>query len=182
MSILSDASLRDRLARPTEARIVVEPLGPDAIQPSSIDVRIGSRLRVYRHPVMQRVTTEEDWPDVLLNGSHTWTLRPGRCYLATTYESIKVPHDLVCLIHGRSSMARLFITPHQEAGLLDAGYQGKPTLEITVVLPVELAPFDPIAQLVFQALDRPALRPYGHPARRSRYQNQTEPEPAKEVP
>jgi dCTP deaminase len=180
--ILSDASLRDRLARPTEARILVEPLGPAAIQPSSIDVRIGSRLRVYAHPVMQRVTTEEDWPDVLFNGSHTWTLRPGRCYLATTFEEIKVPGDLVCFIHGRSTMARLFLTPHQEAGLLDAGYEGRPTLEITVVLPVELAPFDPIAQLVFHELDRPVLRPYGHPARRSRYQNQREPGPAKELP
>lgn len=180
--ILSDASIRGRLARLDERRIIVEPHRDDAIQPSSIDVRIGARLRAYRHDRMKRTTTDEDWRDVLLNNARCWWLMPGNAYLATIFEWIKVPDDLACQLHGRSTQARMFVTPHQQGGWIDAGYQGHLTLEITVTLPVELAPLDPIGQLVFHQMDRPAQRPYGHPERRSRYQGDTDPTPAKERP
>jgi dCTP deaminase len=171
MTVLADATLRERI---DAGSIVVEPLAADAIQPSSIDVRLGSRLRVYRHPVMKRVTTDDDWRDMILNGERCWRLEPGHAYLATTFERITVPTDLACQLHGRSSVARLFITPHQQGGWLDAGYSGTPTLEITVTLYVDLAPFDPIGQLVFFELDKPASQPY-----RGRYQGDSEPTPSK---
>lgn len=181
MTVLADASIRERLSPRHDYPIGVEPLAEDAVQPASVDIRIGTILRVYREPTMATVTVDADWRAVDLNWQHAWTLWPGRAYLATTFEYLRIPADLLCMLHGRSSVARLFVRPHQDAGLLDPGYEGRPTLELTVTLPVELRPLDPIGQLVFHSLDRPAQRPYGHPSRRSRYQGDTEPEPTKEA-
>lgn len=178
MSVLADATLRQRLM---SSSIVVDPLADDAIQPSSIDVRLGTRLRVYRHSVMKRTTTDADWRDMILNGSRMWMLEPGHAYLGSTFERISVPNDLGCQLDGRSTVARMFVSLHQQAGWLDAGYEGRPTLEITVTLPVEVAPFDPVAQLIFHQMDRPAEHPYGDPSRHSRYQFDRDPMPAKVV-
>jgi dCTP deaminase len=174
MTVLSAQSLRRRLEWRTEQRIIVDPLREDAVGPASIDVRIGSRLRVYRHPIMQRQTADKDWRDMLLNGNRCWFLEPGHAYLATTLEHITVPVDLACQLDGRSTQARMFVSLHQQAGWLDPGYSGCPTLEITVTLPVELAPFDPIGQLMFMHLDEPTDRPYV-----GRYQNDVAPTPAR---
>jgi dCTP deaminase len=171
MTVLSDAAIHERLHT---GYLDITPLATGAVQPSSVDVRIGSRLRVYRWPVMKRATTDDDWRDVLLNGDRCWRLEPGHAYLATTFERITVPDDLACQLHGRSSVARLFVTPHQQGGWLDAGYTGNPTLEITVTLYVDLAPFDPIGQLVFHTLSEPASQPY-----RGRYQGDSQPTPAR---
>jgi dCTP deaminase len=185
--ILSDTSLVFRLGRgdDDEKRIRVEPLADGAIQPCSIDVRLGESLwiRSGDASVDPRRPELAQWePSLAASESQDcWYLWPGVPYLATTLERIEVPRDLVCRIEGKSSIARLFIVVHQQAGLLDPGYRGRPSLEITVTRSTILYPGMPIAQLTFQQLDRPAARPYGHPDLGSHYQGDEAPTPARLV-
>ena len=174
MAILSNVSLLARLALMSDQRLIVEPLGAGAVQPASIDVRLGELLFGWQG--QQRVDLIRDqgacWqPLSLVDGA--WLLEPGRLYLATTLEHIVVPNDLVGYVHGRSTLARAGVVPHQQAGLLDPGYSGRPTMEITVLMPTVLRPRCPIGQLTFEELTCAADPPY-----RGRYQHDLGPVPA----
>jgi dCTP deaminase len=63
---------------------------------------------------------------------------------------------------------------HATAGFIDPGFKGTVVLEFSNVsnLPILLRTGMKVAQLVFQKLDKPAERPYGHPDLKSKYQNQ----------
>jgi len=60
------------------------------------------------------------------------------------------------------------------AGLLDPGFSGSVTLEMTNLtrIPIRLYPGLAVAQLVFQMMTSPAEIPYGHPSLGSHYQGQ----------
>lgn len=185
MCLLSDVDLEARLALLTDQRIVVTPLGEDAVQAASIDLRLGEALTLLlpKYGVVnpenpdtfsQIVVPEED------DGG--WLLKPGFLYLATSLEEIHVPDDLTAKLSGKSTRARVGIVPHQQAGLLDAGWHGRPTFEITVVYPTILRAGMEIAQVEFSTMSSPSARPYGHESRRSRYQGDTEPTMARKRP
>lgn len=78
-------------------------------------------------------------------------LRPGDCVLAATREYIKLPSGFCAFLHGRSSIARLFIAVHVTAGEIDPGFEGYITIELvnhsknTVYIPVGIT----IGKLVF---------------------------------
>ena len=92
--------------------------------------------------------------------------RADGCYLVT--RSYIPTHN--------SSLGRLGLIVHATAGFVDPGWKGTLTLEITNLtrVPIKLWATKPIAQLSFMTLDRPALRPYGHPELGSHYQSQVE--------
>lgn len=183
MSVLSDASLRAYLGRDVaEGGLRVEPLGVNAIQPCSIDVRLGGELlqRVRGAVVDPVAGTGPGWTHAAqADIPHAWLLHPGVLYLGVLLERVTVPDDLICHLYGRSSLAREGITIHQQAGLLDAGYDGHPTLEITVTHTTRLQRGMPIGQLVFQRMTTRAERPYGSDTLNSRYQGDTAPTPAR---
>lgn len=178
MCVLADVELSRRLALLTDERIVVYPLGTDAIQPGSVDLRLGTTLMMLlpRNTIVdpEDPDTFEETPVKITDG-RGWIIKPGILYLATTYELIRVPDDLRGQLTGKSTTARLGIVPHQQAGLLDAGYEGRPTLEIDALHWTYLRPTMPIAQVEFSTMTSMAERPYGHASRRSRYQNDVEP-------
>ncbi|OPY27283.1 MAG: dCTP deaminase, dUMP-forming [Methanobacterium sp. PtaU1.Bin242] len=104
-------------------------------------------------------------------------IHPGEFALATTYETVKLPDDLVARVEGRSSMGRLGITMHVTAGYIDPGFQGKITLEISNIgkMPVALYTGQRVCQIVFETMTSPSQRPYGHPDRDSKYMGQKRP-------
>ena len=67
------------------------------------------------------------------------------------------------------------VTDDYHCFVIDPGFKGTVVLELSNVanLPILLRPGMKIAQMVFQKLDRPAERPYGHPALGSKYQGQS---------
>jgi len=101
-------------------------------------------------------------------------LHPGEFALGHTAEIIGCPDDIVGIVNGKSSLGRLGIQVHATAGFIDPGFKGTVVLELSNVanLPILLRPGMKIAQMVFQKLDRPAERPYGHPDLKSKYQGQ----------
>ncbi len=172
--ILSDVDLRNEIS---QGRISVAPLGPRAIQPASIDVRLGEGLL---ESIPSLGVPGAGWaPRDCLQG---YTLLPGSFVLGTTMETVSVPPDLCCMVSGRSSTGRWGLVV-EIAGWVDPGFHGEVTLELTNISrnPIRLTAGMGIAQLVFWRMTTAAQVPYGStPSLGSRYQGQAGPTPARE--
>ncbi|MGA8707890.1 MAG: dCTP deaminase [Steroidobacteraceae bacterium] len=57
-------------------------------------------------------------------------LEPGEFILAMTYESVTVPKNLIALVEGRSTYARIGLSMHQTAPWIQPGWSGRIVLEI----------------------------------------------------
>lgn len=96
------------------------------------------------------------------------TMRNGDFILASSIERIKMPDDLIAIVHDKSSWAREGLAIQNT--VLEPGWEGYITLELSYHRPlgeIELKYGDPIAQLVFHKLDQPTIYPY-----KGKYQNQ----------
>jgi dCTP deaminase len=180
--ILSDRSLREALA---SGRLVVDPLEDDAIQPSSIDVRLDNRFRVFhnaRYPYIDLKQPMEDLTELVeVKPEDAFILHPGEFVLASTLELVGIPDDLAARLEGKSSLGRLGLLTHSTAGFLDPGFTGHVTLELSNVanLPITLYPGMRIGQIAVFQLTTPAERPYGSAGIGSKYQDQRGPTPSR---
>ncbi|MEX0868449.1 MAG: dCTP deaminase [Nitriliruptoraceae bacterium] len=175
--ILSDRTIREALA---SGRIGINPLADDAIQPSSVDVRLSSSFRVFanhRYPYIDVRADQPDLTELVEVSAEPFVLHPGEFVLGATLERITLPDDVVARLEGKSSLARLGLVIHSTAGFIDAGFDGEVTLELSNVatLPILLYPGMKIAQFAFFRLDQPAEHPYGSKATGSKYQGQRGP-------
>lgn len=180
--ILSDRSIREQLEA---GRIVIDPLGENAVQPSSVDVRLDDAFRVFanhRHPY---IDVRQEIPDltelVKATEAEPFILHPGEFVLGSTYERVALPDDLVARLEGKSSLGRLGLLIHSTAGFVDAGWDGWLTLELSNVstLPIALYPGMKIGQVAFFQLTTPAEHPYGSREVGSKYQGQRGPTPSR---
>lgn len=176
--ILSDGTIREALR---SGRITIEPLADDAIQPASVDVRLGRGFRVFanhRHPYIDVRAPQDDLTELVeVEDDDPFVLHPGEFVLGTTLETISLGADVVARLDGKSSLGRLGLLIHSTAGIIDPGFTGTITLELSNVstLPIAMYPGMKIGQFVFEELDKPAERPYGSPDLNSKYQGQTGP-------
>jgi dCTP deaminase len=180
--ILSD---RDILARLADGDLVVDPLDDVdlQVQPASVDVRLGRRFLEFEranvpciHP--NREDEVDDYvTETVVDDGDEFVLHPGDFVLGTTKERVEVPPDLIAHVQGRSSLGRLAVVVHATAGVVDPGYRGQITLELSNLgkVPVALSPDMRISQLIFTELSSPADRPYGE-GRGSKYQDQDGPQ------
>jgi dCTP deaminase len=180
--ILSDRSIREAL---DAGRIEIDPLYPDCIQPSSVDLHVDRYFRVFRNHTMRVIDVKEDQEDltelVEIKPDEPFILHPGEFVLGSTEERVKLPHDLVARLEGKSSLGRLGLLIHSTAGFVDAGWDGHLTLELSNVanLPITLYPGMKIGQISFIQMTSPAERPYGSAETRSKYQGQRGPTPSR---
>lgn len=79
-------------------------------------------------------------------------LYPGKLYLGTTIERTHTDF-YVPMLNGRSSVGRKGLTIHVTAGFGDIGFDGKWTLEMTVVHPLKIYYGDEICQISFFDID-----------------------------
>ena len=180
--ILSDADIRRRL---TDGELVVEPLDdPELqIQPASIDLRLGREFLEFQrtnisciHPDSEQ-EVDEYVDETHVEAGEDFVLHPGDFVLGTTKERVEIPPDLLGTVQGRSSLGRLAVVIHATAGIVDPGYKGQITLELSNLgtAPVSLNPDMRISQLIFTELKSRAERPYGT-ERGSKYQGQSGPQ------
>jgi dCTP deaminase len=180
--ILSDRSLREAIAA---GRLVIDPLDDDAIQPSSIDVRLDNRFRVFytaRHPYIDVKQPMEDLTELVeVKPDDAFILHPGEFVLGSTLEQVGIPPDLAARLEGKSSLGRLGLMTHSTAGFLDPGFVGHVTLELSNVanLPITLYPGMRIGQIAVFQLTTAAERPYGSRGVGSKYQGQRGPTPSR---
>lgn len=180
--ILSDRDIRARLA---VGDLKIEPILDmhAQLQPASVDLRLSAEFMIYktgeitcldpRIPESLSLSTER----ITVREGEAFTLHPGDFALGSTMETVTIPDDLVGLVDGRSSVGRLAIVVHATAGLIDPGFRGQITLELSNIgrLPVRLYPGLRVAQIVLHTMTSASERPYGE-KRGSSYQSQSGPQ------
>jgi deoxycytidine triphosphate deaminase len=101
--ILSDRSLREAIEA---GRLVVDPLDDDAIQPSSIDVRLDNRFRTFytaRHPYIDVKQQMDDLTELVeVKPDDAFILHPGEFVLGSTLERVGIPPDLAARLEGKA--------------------------------------------------------------------------------
>jgi dCTP deaminase len=105
--------------------------------PASIDLHLGESIHALKPGVIldpERDQSDEWEPLTLCRGGSSdgrWRLSHLRPYLGVTQESLSIDLDHVGLLHGVSSIGRLFLLIHVTAGLVDPGWtRGRLTLEL----------------------------------------------------
>jgi dCTP deaminase len=180
--ILSDRSIREALA---SGRILIDPLGDSAVQPSSVDMHVDHFFRVFRNDTTPFIDPKEAQVDltelVEIPDGKSFILHPGEFVLASTLERVRLPDDLAARLDGKSSLGRLGLLTHATAGFVDAGWDGHLTLELSNVatLPIAIYPGMKIGQISFFQMTTAADHPYGSDATGSKYQGQRGPTPSR---
>lgn len=165
--ILSDVDIKKSLAT---KRIIISPK-PDfetQLGSCSIDLRLGDTFRVFdysRHPYLD--PNKKDYSNEITKvvkvkkGEH-FIMQPGDFVLAVTLERVVIPADLMGRLEGRSSLGRLGLVVHSTASIFDAGWDGKPVLELGNLgrMAIQLTPEMRICAMTFEELSTPSSTPY----------------------
>ena len=103
---------------------------------ASVDLRLGFKFTRLKKLSGVKVSVAEGlktlaesgfWDEMTLEEKdrfgrkNTFSLEPGQFILAMTYESVTVPTDLIALIEGRSTYARVGLSMHQTAPWIQPG-------------------------------------------------------------
>ncbi len=165
--------------------IVIQPFRPELVQPVSYDVTLGPEFKVQyraeRDELVPDIDPSEDsggyFEDVVVPKGSSIAISPGDFILGSTHEIVALGANITSSLEGKSSLGRLGLVIHATAGLIDPGFDGQITLELTNVgtMPILLWPGMKIAQLCFYRLPEPATMLYGSRAANSHYQNQAGP-------
>ena len=180
--VLSDGTIRAEI---DAGRLAFDPYDPSVVLPSSVDVRVDRRFRVFhnaRYPYIDVRQPMDDLPElVTVDEDEPFILHPGEFVLGQTLERVRLPDDLVGRLEGKSSLGRMGLLIHSTAGFVDAGFEGNLTLELSNVanLPITVYHGMPIGQISFMRMDTPVERPYGSDEAGSKYQGQAEPTPSR---
>ena len=180
--VLSDRTIREEI---DSGRIVIDPFEASNVQPSSVDVRVDRKFRVFhnaRYPYIDVRQPMDDLTELVeVSDDEPFILHPGEFVLGQTLERVTLPDDLVARLEGKSSLGRLGLLIHSTAGFVDSGFSGNLTLELSNVanLPITIYHGMPIGQISFMRMDGPVERPYGSGEARSKYQGQAEPTPSR---
>ncbi len=167
--LLAQPDIREAVAA---KRIVFDPpLEEEQWGPASVDLRLGfgftklRRLPGFTISVAKglgalsgagfwdtRTLNEHD----ALGKRESFFIEPGEFVLAMTYERISVPEDLIAIVEGRSTYARVGLSMHQTAPWIQPGWNARPiVLEILNIGPntIQLTPLtDRPCQLSFFTL------------------------------
>ena len=175
MAILTKEEI---LQRVKDKNIVITPsLDIFQVQPHAIDLRLGFTFLI---PKSWRMTAEgreammidplrdhgPEYFDVIeLEQGQSFDLLPQEYVLVSTFETVKIPNDLMAVLYPRSSVNRKGLSVDL-TGIIDSGYEGPLTLPIrnnTRSQTIQLHPGERICQVVFEELKQPVI------ARKSRW-------------
>jgi dCTP deaminase len=158
------------LTRVKDGSISISPsLDSFQLQAHAVDLRLGFTFLI---PKSWRMTERgrsaltidplkdhgPEYFDVIeLEQGQTFDLLPGEYVLVSTFETIKLPDDLMAVLYPRSSVNRKGLSVDL-TGIIDAGYEGPLTLPIrnnTLSQVIQLHPGERICQVVFEELAHP---------------------------
>ena len=169
--ILSDLQIREALET-GDLAIVPFDVGRGAIQPASIDLRLGSTISdpgtnpvegIYIDPnkldVNSFVRSHSETRDL---SQEPFFLRPRQFVVGATLEHVTLSTSLGARVEGKSRLARLGVGVHVTAPKIDPGFSNHITLEIfnlgpwTIMLQNEME----ICSLILEPLGEPAMTGY----------------------
>ena len=136
------------------------------IGPASVDLTLSMSFSVPKNMNIVKMDTESFYDQ---HYSKQYLLQPAGFVLASTQETVKLPDYISAFVQGRSSIGRLGLQI-QNAGFIDAGFQGQITLELhnQGPNPILLEADTRICQIVFFQQIKSSKIPY-----QGKYQNQT---------
>ena len=153
--MLSDVDIKIALK---EELIQIDPLEESYIQPSSIDLKVGSDFRVFENHKYSHIDPKAEQQDlttlVTATKDEPFVLHPGEFVLGTTFEKVSLSNKVVARLEGKSSLGRIGLLIHSTAGFVDPGFSGYLTLELSNVanLPIMIYPEMKIGQISFYYL------------------------------
>ena len=180
--MLSDKDIKKALK---DKWIEISPLEKTFIQPSSVDLRVGTEFRVFENHKYSHIDPKAPQEDlttlVEATKNEPFVLHPGEFVLGTTYEKVALSNKIVARLEGKSSLGRIGLLIHSTAGFVDPGFSGYLTLELSNVanLPIKIYPEMKIGQISFYYLNSPSEAKYGDETYGSKYQGQQGPTPSK---
>jgi len=129
--------------------IHITPFCEECLNPNSYNLTLHNEILVYEEVVLdvkqpnrfRRVTIPDEG----------YILTPGQIFLGRTVEHTET-HNLVPMIEGRSSIARLGLFVHCSSGFGDVGFCGHWTVEMFAVQPVRIYAGIRICQIFYHEL------------------------------
>jgi dCTP deaminase len=143
--ILSGEEIRTRLG----SQIQISPFSEESLNPNSYNLTLHNELLVYEEVVLD-VKEPNRFRKIQIPNDGL-ILSPGQLYLARTVEYTET-HQLVPMIEGRSSLARLGLFVHGGSGFGDIGFCGYWTIEMFAVQPIRIYSGIRICQIAYHEL------------------------------
>ena len=165
--VLSDRDIKKAL-KSGRIGIVPSPDLKSQLGSCSIDLRLGNTFRIFDHSrnayidPSKKDYSNEITKEVKVKKGENFMIQPGDFVLAVTLERVKIAHDLMGRLEGRSSLGRLGIVVHSTASVFDPGWDGKCVLELGNLgrMAVKLTPGMRICAMTFEELTSAAEVPY----------------------
>lgn len=143
-----------------EGRIEITPFERDQVGPTSIDLTLGNKFRVFKKVrkifhVKEDLKYEKVTEVVSVKNGDYLLLMPGELVHGITEEKIRLPEDLAGWIEGRSRFARIGLMIHVTAGLVQPCCDNKQVLEISNMspMPIALYPGTRICQIILERIE-----------------------------
>lgn len=147
-----------------EGKIVITPaFNKKNIRPVGLRLHLAQEILIPEPNQTVELGTPQDlkYEEIDLSNQEFY-LEPGQFILGATYEAIQIPTNIIAILDGRSTIARLGITTHITAAVIDGAFEAPHTivLEIKNVgnFRIKLKFKDPIAMLVFAELKEPVTQ------------------------
>ncbi|KXS20696.1 dCTP deaminase [Gonapodya prolifera JEL478] len=161
MGVLSGAEIKRYL---NEKNLVIDPLpDPACFGAASVDLTLGNSFRSFiHHNGAVAISNSADAKDyqkftetIQLNDGEPYFLGPNQMCLGITRERVQLPDTLCALVEGRSRFARLGLSVHITASLINPGVNNQTVLEIfnASSLTLALYPGTKICQMIFLTMD-----------------------------
>lgn len=170
MSVLSDKQIVKLLD--SQDLIMYPLLDQGQIKGAKVDLRLDNVLTVIKridvdsYDAKKLEETGQKPVDYLerhvISCEKGFVLHPGEFALALTFESVKIPSNVIGLLDGRSSLGRLGVMVHVTSGSVDPGFSGPLVLELANLgrIPVKLFPLMRIASIKFLTISGVVKRTY----------------------
>ena len=147
--------------------IDIEPFDRANVQPNSYELTLDKHLYI--------MSVNKDGKMEAVPATCPYTFKNGEFVIASSRERIKLVRKTCAMVMGKSTLGRLGISCHQTAGLIDCGFDGTITLELSNVGGnFVLEEGMKIAQVLFMGC-HPVSFPYGSDGLGSHYQGQEGP-------
>ena len=186
--VLSDRAIRRRIEK---GQLFETPLRENQFQPNSVDLTLATSWQsiIPNDEINGEPCINPEKPVKYLNGDMkpyrilgsdtylfggkpVYRLAPGEFILFASQEVLTIPNGIVAFVQGRSSIARIGVQTEQ-AGLIDAGFNGTITFEVynETPHPIFLIKGMRVAQVYFyKAMSSEQL--YGSGVLKSKYSGQ----------
>ena len=148
------------ILRARRAGLSISPWNQHLLGPCSYDLTLAGEFLI---PHVNHVTSlageHHDYAPV---SGEQLLLSSGQTVLGSTIERVRIPLDLCGILDGKSSWARKGLSVHSTASMIQPGFEGRITLELTNTnrKPVVLRQGDAVAQIRFERLETPASLRY----------------------